>query len=408
MGKLHSKDLAALLKKPRRHADGQGLFFRTLSGGRAYWVYRYRLHNLERETSLGPFPGMSLDDARAKHAGLRALVLNKIDPVGERRSAKVVPPGGLTFGQCADQYLDQQERLGRLRNRKNEQQWRSTLANLPASFRDLPVSQITPLQVYEALNPIWRKTPETASRLRGRIEIVLDSIRGPTDMHMNPADWSGWLKRQLGDPKKLGKLDPKTGLLVARSNHPSMPYGDIPAFMLRLAASDNVAAKALMFTILTAASTSQTINMTWSEIDWDKALWTIPAVRMKMRKEHQVPLSRAVLDILRAQHEARGKNPHVFAGRPQRPLSPMAMNMLLRRLKVKDATVHGMRASARTWMGEHGIPKETAEACLAHSGGDIVKLYQRSVLLTRRRPVMEQWGSFAMPYAHRPINMAAE
>ena len=173
-----------------------------------------------------------------KHAGLRAYVLKKIDPVGERRSAKVLTPGGLTFGWSADQYLDRQERLGRLRNRKNAQQWRSTLASLPASFRDLRINPITPHQVYEALNPIWRKTLETASRLRGRIEIELDSIRGPTDMTHERADWSGWLKRQLGNPKKLGKLDHKTGLLVARSNHPSMPYADVPAFMSRLSASD--------------------------------------------------------------------------------------------------------------------------------------------------------------------------
>ncbi len=237
------------------------------------------------------------------------------------------------------------------------------------------------------MEPIWNKTPETASRVRARIEAVLASaqVAGHIDPDKpNPARWKGWLDHMLPNPRRLG----------ARGHHAAMPYANLPAFMARLAGTPGAASTALQFTILTAARSGETLGMTWDEVDFDTATWVVSASRMKMRKVHAVPLSEQAVAILRAQEAERGRNPFVFAGRPQRPLSGMAMSVLLRRMDV-DATVHGMRSSARSWMADNGVEFELAEACLAHTVGNaVVQAYQRSSMLERRRPIMQEWASF--------------
>jgi hypothetical protein len=212
---------------------------------------------------------MTLAEARTKHKLLAAEVAKKVDPVGDRKSAKAKQAAksagacdSITFGAVADAYLDRQEKHGLLgRNPKHRRQWRSTLASLPASFRDQQVGEIGPQQVYDALNPIWAQKPETASRLRGRIAAVLDDARGPDDVRPNPAAWSGWLKKKLGDPKKLGKIDGKTGERVQRGNHAAMLYADMAGFVKRLRASGNMAALALEFLILTATRANEALGI---------------------------------------------------------------------------------------------------------------------------------------------------
>ena len=200
----------------------------------------------------------------------------------------------------------------------------------------------------------------------------------------------------LPNPKKVGK---------PRGHHPALPYADVPAFMARLGETPGAASRALQFTILTAARSGETLGMTSDEVDFDTATWVVPASRMKMRKEHAVPLSEQAVAILRAQEAERGKNPHIFAGRPQRPLSGMAMSVLLRRMNV-DATVHGMRSSARSWMADNAVQFELAEACLAHAVGNaVVQAYQRSSMLERRRPMMDAWASF--PSGEADANVVA-
>jgi integrase len=309
MGKLNPKGLKALLtKSPSRHADGDGLYFKTLGLGRAYWTFRYTVGGKGRETSLGPFPEVTLEEARIKHAELRAAVLKKIDPRARGSAAR--PGAKPTFGQCADAYI-RAHQTG-WRNAKHGRQWSQTLTTHAADIRDTPVDQVDANAVRRVLEPIWNKTPETASRLRARIEAVLASaqVAGHIDPDKpNPARWKGWLDHMLPNPRRLG----------ARGHHPALPYADVPAFMTLLAEIDTMAARALQFTILTVARSGETLGMTWDEVDFDAATWVVPASRMKMGKEHAVPLSEQAVAILRAQEPERDKNPDIFAGRPQRP-----------------------------------------------------------------------------------------
>jgi integrase len=389
---LNDKDLPALLKRPGRHSDGDGLFFRVLRPGLAYWVYRYRAGGKEYEMSLGPYPELSLEKAREKHLAARnAVVVDKANPLADRRAAKAAAAAKTatpTFGECADAYLEAHE--AGWNNPKHRDQWRMTLTKYCEPIRDTPVDQVDAKAVLKVLEPKWKKVSETASRLRARIEAVLASAQVAGHIHPdrpNPARWKGWLDQMLPNPKKVGKR---------RGHHAAMPYEDLPAFMARLAETPGVAAKALGFTTLTAARSGEVLNATWDEINLATATWTVPASRMKMGKPHAVPLSDAAVAILSAQEAVRGKNPYVFPGaRPRQPLSIMAMTMAMRRLGVGNLTVHGMRSAARSWMADNGVEFELAEACLAHAVGNaVVQAYQRSPMLERRRPVMQAWASF--------------
>ena len=393
MGKLRDRGLDALMTKPpKRHADGEGLFFKTIGKGRAYWTYRFTLKGRETEMSLGAYPEMSLDEARVMHLRLCADVAEGKDPVGERRKngkAPVLTPSGApTFGHCADQFIALHE--GGWKNSKHHAQWVATLKTYAAPIREMSVDRVTTADVLAVLTPIWNEKPETASRLRGRIEAVLASAQVdawiPED-RPNPARWKNWLDRKLPKPKKLG----------SRGHHKALAYDQSPALMAKLAETPGVPALALRIVILTCARTNEALGMTFDEIDFDKAIWSVPKARMKMGKAHDVPLSDQAMAILRRQYEERGQNPHVFPGRPMRSLSNMALAMLLRRLGI-DATVHGMRASARTWMADQGVPFEIAEAALAHTVGNaVVAAYQRSSMLELRRPILQRWADFICP-----------
>ena len=387
MKKLTPTALKGLLKKTGRHSDGQGLYFRAVGDAKAYWVYRFRINGREREMSLGPYPEMTLAEARAKHAALRKTVITDgVDPLAPKnKRAPKTSTGVPTFGAMADQHVETHE--GAWRNAKHRRQWRTTLTQYCGLIRPMPVDEVGTDDVLAVLKPIWNTIPESASRLRGRIETVIDAARalGHIDANRaNPARWKGHLDKLLPKPKKL-----------SRGHHKALPYADLPELMARLGEIDTTASRALRFTILTASRTSEVLKMTFVEIDFDKAVWTIPASRMKMARQHEVPLSDQAVAILRAQEAERGRNPHVFAGqRPRQPLSHMSMAMILRRRGV-GVTVHGMRSSARSWMADTGVPFELAEACLAHQVGNaVVQAYQRSSMLERRRPIMSAWSAF--------------
>jgi integrase len=313
--------------------------------------------------------------------------------VVDRRNAKaaaVAKADVPTFGTMADAYLKAHE--AGWRNPKHRQQWAMTLREYCRDIRNVPVNQIDAKAILRVLTPIWTATPETASRLRGRIEVILASaqVAGWIDAdRANPARWRNWLDHMLAAPKKLG----------SRGHHRAMDYRDLPAFMARLKETPGTASLALAFTVLTACRTSEVVNAVWGEISFADAVWRVPGSRMKMGQPHDTPLSEQALRILGDARAIARKPPtgdsFVFpGGRPRMPLSSMAMAMLLRRMDVTDATVHGMRSAARSWMADTGVAFELAESALAHTTGGVVAAYQRSSLLERRRPIMSAWARY--------------
>jgi integrase len=404
LGKLTNGALTRLLKNPGRHSDGNGLYFRVLDYDKAYFVYRYRLHGKEREMSLGPYPELDLAGARKKHARLRSqVVVEKVDVLAEKRHGPSTVP---TFGAMADQYIADQMKTWR--NAKHLSQWKHGFEVHAAALRDVPVSEITTAMVRDVLNPIWATIPETASRLRARIAAVWDAAQALEHIDedkRNPAS-KAKLQKLLGDPKKLGKR--RHGQIVPRGNHARVPWKEMPEFMRKVQAAGGTAARALEMVILTAARSGEVLGMTYDEIDFNEAVWTVPASRMKAGREHVVPLSDAALRLIEAQRaalpsgwdEKTKAKAYVFRAPPPRqekPLSGMAMAMLMRRLGYGAYTVHGTgRASFRTWVSANGIAaRDVAEHALAHKVGDQTEqAYDDSDRLELRRPLMTTWAAF--------------
>ncbi|MGE3249056.1 MAG: tyrosine-type recombinase/integrase [Hyphomonadaceae bacterium] len=291
----------------------------------------------------------------------------------------------MTFRRCAEIYID--AHAPAWRNAKHRWQWRNTLEkHAYPVFGDLDVAAIDDGLIMQVLDPIWQTKNETASRLRGRLEAVLDwaRVRGFRSGD-NPARWRGHLQKALPAPRKSLRV----------RHHPAMPYAQIAEFMTALRANGSASAQALEFTILTAARTGEAIGADWSEIDLDQCVWTVPAERMKAGREHRVPLSNRAIEILRARAAVQSGGP-VFANRRGEPLSNMALLMLLRRLTGRDFTVHGFRSSFRDWAAEQtDFPREVAEAALAHTLEDKVEAaYRRSDLFEKRAALMAAWTDF--------------
>ncbi|HEV7255716.1 MAG TPA: integrase arm-type DNA-binding domain-containing protein [Mesorhizobium sp.] len=362
--------------------DGGGLYLNVKPTGAKSWAFIWRDGAKRREMGLGAYPAVKLARARALAADCRTAVAEGRDPIAERR--KEEEP---TFDECAAKFLDSME--GQWRNAKHRAQWRMTLDVYAGNLSKVKVSKVSTADVLAVLTPIWKDKPETASRLRGRIERVLDfaKARGWRSGE-NPALWRGHLKNVLPARQKL-----------TRGHHAAMPYRDVPAFMERLREADTLAARALELVILTATRSGEALNASWSEFDLDSALWVIPAHRMKAGKEHRVPLSASALALLKGLHEVR-TSPHVFPslkptgeGKLPKPLSNMAMEMLLRRMKA-DVTVHGFRSAFRDWAGdETHFPRDVAEQALAHRVGDATEQsYRRADALEKRRQLMAAWA----------------
>jgi integrase len=407
MAKLTNAALEKLIESPGRHGDGQGLFFRTLGQGRAYWVYRYRSGGREREYSIGPFPEVSLKKAREEHARLRSRVVSdKVDPLALRRAAKeevaLAKSVKQTFGAVADAYVE--AKGGDWKNPKHRAQWAMTLTRYCESIRDMAVDKVDTAAVLSVLKPIWSRAPETASRLRGRIEAVLNAARARgliDENRANPARWKGHLDQLLSNPKKGSGR---------RGHHAAMPYADVPAFMAKLGDAPGAATTALAFAILMAARSGEVLGATWDEIDLNTGVWIVPEERMKAGKEHRAPLSAPAVAILKRQLEARGKNPHVFPGaRPSRPLGPMALKQAMKKLGAGHFTVHGFRSAFRDWAGdETQFPREVAEAALAHAVGDErERAYRRGDALSKRRELMNAWASFCFPSAADVVSLSS-
>jgi integrase len=388
------------------------------STGKRSWIFRYKFAGRERDMGLGGAAGpgaVTLADARARAIELRRLIQSGTDPLQDRaqRAARhaaqtqAAAVQAITFQAVATAYMDANE--AGWRNDKHRAQWRSTLETYAyPHMGKLPVGDVTTSHVMAAINPIWGTKPETASRLRGRIESVLDYARSREwRTGENPARWKGHIANML----------PARGKTRRVKHHAALPWREVRSFMTTLRGRPAVAARALEFAVLTAARTSEVLGAQWNEIDPVTKVWTVPESRMKAGREHRVPLSSDALAVLDevAKLRPNGDNGSalVFPGmKAGRALSQMSMLMLLRRMGREDITAHGFRSTFRDWCAEATqYPSEMAELALAHTVGDKVEAaYRRGDMMERRREMMEAWAQFsnhsslsARPLSWRPV-----
>ena len=398
--KLVAKQVTAITK-PGKHSDGNGLYLLVKPNGNRSWVLLLIGGGQRREMGLGTPEAVSLAAARKLAADAKAAFAQGRDPISERIEARPTPAepvavtlpgpkrrarsqGGVTFWSFADKLIDEIE--DGFRNDKHRKQWRATLKTHAATLCESEISSIATDDIVAALQPIWLKVPETARRLRGRIERVLDAARVAGHREgENPARWKGHLELMMPKQRK------STG------HHAAMPYVEVPDFCGKLKRRPATAARALEFAILTAARTGELIGMTWGEVDWANRLWTIPALRMKTEVEHSVPLTDRAMEVLHAL-KPRSLEPHqlVFPAQRGGKLSNMAMSMLLRRMAIDGVTVHGFRSSFRDWAGEEtNFERETVEMALAHTiGNKAERAYRRGRALAKRRVMMEAWERY--------------
>lgn len=387
INRLSARTVAALAK-PGYHADGGGLYLQVSPAGTKSWIFRFTLDGRAREMGLGGLATVSLAVARTKAQECRALLLDGVDPIEARRERRVAGRAAaarvMSFAACAAAYIEA-HRAG-WRNAKHADQWRNTLRTYAEPvLGDVPVHAIDTALVMKVLEPIWRTRTETASRLRGRIEAVLDwaTVRGLRSGE-NPARWRGHLDHLLPERAKVQQV----------VHHPALPYDEMAGFMAALRAQDGIAARGLEFQILTAARTGEVIGARWEEFDEAKRQWTVPAGRMKAGREHRVALSSRALAILGSMR-AVAQSEYVFPGqRAGRPLSNMAFLQLLKRMQRNDLTAHGFRSTFRDWAAEQtSYAREVVEMALAHAISDKVEAaYRRGDLFEKRRQLMENWA----------------
>jgi integrase len=387
---------SAISRGPGHHADGGNLYLvvdkrdaQNRPGARR-WVFIYsdRRNGRRREMGLGGIRAVSLMRARELAAENRAILAAGGDPIEDKQRRAREATEEITFGSyVVDRFLE--TRSAGWKNAKHRNHWRMTLTRHAAPLTDKPMAKISTEDVLAVLKPIWQTKSETAKRLRGRIEHVLDAARATGHRTGdNPARWRGHLDKLLPSPPKL-----------AKGHHAALPYADISAFVSALRAGPRgggIGALAFEFMILTAARTGEVLLAEWPEIDFKNKVWTVPAVRMKARRHHRVPLSDRAVAILEKAEEFRSSD-FVFPGqKPGRPLSSMVFEMTLRRMKVEGATPHGFRSSFRDWAGnETNFPRELAEAALSHTVGDQTeRAYRRGDALEKRRKLMRAWSVF--------------
>lgn len=383
----------ATLTEIGRHADGGGLYLVVDAAGAKRWVMLFRFGGKRREMGLGPLGSVPLGKAREMAAAARELIAGGVDPIEARRTQPeaVAAPKIVTFGEVAEGYMA--DHKASWKNEQHRWQWRQTLEVQAAHVWKMPVADVTTDDVLKVLRPIWHEKPETARRLRGRIERVLSAAKAnKLRTGENPAMWRGHLDMLLPKAKRL-----------SRGHHAALSFPDVPAFVAMLRERPATTARALEFLILTAARSGEVRGMTWGEVNFRKAEWTVPSARMKMGREHVVPLSDAAMALLLARKPSNpDPNGLVFANGHGKMLSDMAFEALLRRAKQVTITAHGFRSSFRDWAGdETDHPREVAEAALAHLVGDSTELaYRRAAALKKRRALMDDWAQYVSPRQH--------
>jgi integrase len=391
LGKLTSREVATK-RGQGRYSDGGGLYLQVSPTGTKSWLFRYTRFGRSHQLGLGAAHTVTLADARERARRLRLQLVDGLDPLHEKRTAvaaaKIAEARRVTFRECAEQFLRDSPAARKWTNDEHRRQWRSSLEQYAyPRLGSLPVSQIDTAIIKSALLPIWHRVPETASRVRGRVERILEWAT--TSGHRageNPATWRKF-KDILGTPP-------------AQEHHAALPYGELSAFMSELRRRDGTSARALEFLILTATRTNEAVSAKWGEIDLNQKVWTVPAGRTKTRKDHRVPLSDAAVGLLKS---LPADNECLFPG-----ITRKTLHAYLRRLS-KDATVHGFRATFRTWAAERtSFPHEVAEQCLAHSVSEkVVRAYKRTTLFDQRRRLMDTWAKFARSPVASGANVVA-
>lgn len=394
MGKLNSKQVENLAV-PGTYEDGEGLRLVVKASGKKSWVLRFQLDGKRREMGLGGFPSVNLKNARLAAINKRELLRQHIDPLTHRdeqlhtrkREAQQQLAKSVTFKSIAKDYIEA-HRAG-WKNAKHAQQWENTLKTYAYPvLGDLTAEEITTELVLEVLKPIWQVKAETASRVRNRIEMVLDAAkaRGLRNGE-NPARWRG----------HLDKLLPPRGKIQTVVHHPALPWAETPAFMAVVMAREELSCKAICLTILTACRTSEVLGATWSEVDLKNQVWRIPAARMKAGKEQRVPLSSSACEVIAGLKKVSGSD-YLFPGaKLGSHLSNTSMLMALRRIERSDLTMHGFRSTFRDWAAEStSYPREVCEQALAHNRQDKAEAaYFRTDLFDKRREMMEEWAAYA-------------
>jgi integrase len=390
--------------RPGKHEDGGGLRLVVSPAGARKWVLRYTIDGKRREMGLGSLPSVGLGRARVKAEECRRLASDGIDPIEARQTEPEKIP---TFTTCAAHHIRAHRRGWK--NAKHARQWVSTLKTYARPvIGSKRVDTIATEDILKILSPIWTTKTETAKRVQGRIENVLDyaaahKYRDP----LNPARWRGHLDKLLPKPSRVKKS----------SHHPAMPHSEVPAFMGELWGNSSISALALRFLVLTATRTGEVLGAHWSEIDLESAIWTVPAARMKARREHRVPLSDAAMAVLGALPRIEG-NSYLFPGaRHGRSLSNMALLQLMRGMGYGvdgnrgDYVPHGFRSSFRDWSGEvSSFPRDVAEMALAHVIQNKVEAaYRRGDLFAKRRKMMQEWADYVSKEQAKviPINKHA-
>jgi integrase len=384
--------------KPGMHCDGGGLYLQVTQGSgdrlSKSWIFRYTLNGRERQMGLGPLNDRGLSEARQKAAEARKQLLDGIDPLQARQASQAATVAAqakaMTFDQCRDEYIVA-HRAG-WKSARHAVEWKQTLTTyVTPIFGKLPVQAVDSSLVLKALRPIWETKTATASRLRGRIEAVLDWAASPAHQYRtgdNPARWQA-LQHSLPSPSNVSN----------GKHHPALPYVEIGAFMGDLRAREAHSARALEFIILTATRMTETLGARWDEIDFAARVWTVPGERMKSRKgkgrDHRVPLSDAAIDLLKRMAAVR-ENDFIFPGARRERLNFHSLHNLLDRMDRRDITVHGFRSTFRDWAAERtNFANHVVEMALAHSIPDAVEAaYRRGDLFEKRRKLMDAWAAY--------------
>lgn len=386
LNRLSIKWIESSKREPGYFADGGGLWLRVTPSKTRSWIFRYTRMGKTHDVGLGSYLNVSLELARKKAADMRAALGRGDDPMALRLEAKAQAAKRMTFKQCAEQYIEANK--PGWKNAKHGDQWTATLQTYAyPTIGQLDVAHVDTAHVLKILEPIWASKSETASRLRGRMERILAwATTRRFRSGDNPARWTHHLDTILPRPSAVKKT----------SHHEALPHAQAHGFLKLVQAQAGIAPRALEFTVLTVARTSEVIGATWPEIDLDQAVWTIPAGRMKAKKEHRIPLTARAVEILKEMQGLRDSD-FVFPGwKAKSGLSNMAMLNLLKRVGRDDLTVHGFRSTFRDWAGETtGHAREVIEHAMAHQLKDKAEAaYARGTLFEKRRALMDDWDSY--------------